>query len=122
MHFRTRKNVVQLVRNTYDANTKKAVATVVARMPLAEPALTAEIRMLLTPKEAEEAQNWIEAQHRLNTLKGELAVLELADKFGLAAQWFEQNADSNAARNAAEQILRSWQRLRTVLKKKGLIE
>jgi hypothetical protein len=122
MHFRIRKNVVQLVRNTYDANTKKAVASVVARMPLAEPVLTKEISAILTAKEVEEAKEWIDTQHRVNALHSELAALELADKLVLAAQWFERSADSHLARNAAHQILQSWQRLRVVLKKKGLIE
>jgi len=122
MHFRNRKNVVQLVRNTYDPGSKKAVASVVARMPLAEPVLTEEIRNLLTEPEVQEVVAWIEDQHRVAVLRGELAVLELADNLALAARWFERNADSNVARNTAPQILQSWQRLRMTLKKAGLFE
>jgi len=85
MHFRNRKNVVQLVRNTYDPGSKKAVASVVARMPLAEPVLTEEIRNLLTEPEVQEVVAWIEDQHRVAVLRGELAVLELADNLALAA-------------------------------------
>ena len=122
MHFRVRKNVVQLVRNTYDAKTKKAVASVVGRMPLAEPVLTNEISGMLTSDEVAETKEWIETQHRLAALRSELAALQLAESLDLATQWFDRNPESKAARNEAPQIVQSWQRLRAVLKKKGFIE
>ncbi|MBG9388181.1 hypothetical protein [Caenimonas aquaedulcis] len=122
MHFRIRKNVVQLVRNTYDATSKKAVASVVGRMPLTDPILTDEIRGQLSPSEISETEEWIAEHHRLTALRTELAVFELATNIDLAAKWLEQNAASDVARNAAPQILQSWQKLRAILRKADLVE
>lgn len=122
MHFRIRKNVVQLVRNTYDPETKKSVATVVARMPLAKPALTGEMRKVLTPQECIQTQDWIDSRHRVVALRAELAVLELPAHLEMAAEWIESNARSPAAMQIAPRIVQSWQKLRQQLKRAGLID
>jgi hypothetical protein len=51
MHFRVRKNVIQLIRVTYDAGKKKGVNTVVGSVRLNRPELSAELQLALTPAE-----------------------------------------------------------------------
>jgi hypothetical protein len=121
MHFRVRKNVVQLVRTTYDASEKKPKATVVGRIPLDRPEITDELRVLLTPSEAEELQEWVSGQHRMTMLREELAALSLAENLELADRWFARQGDSRAAAAAAAAMLQAWQSLRKTLKAKGLL-
>jgi hypothetical protein len=122
MHFRVRKNVVQLVRNTYDPASKKAVATVVGSLALTAPTLTDEIASKLTSDELAEVKTWIESQHHVAALQIELAALQLPSSIALATQWFEQSQREEAALKLTPQILEAWQRLRTVLKRRRLID
>ena len=122
MHFRVRKNVVQLVRNSYDPASKRAVAKVVGRLPLDAPELTDELRAVLTPQELHETREWIDSQHRMHVLRSELAALELPEAMRLAAGWFEKERDSPAAKNAAQELIGAWQQLRRVLREHSLIE
>ena len=121
MHFRVRKNIVQLVRTAYDATEKKPKATVVGRMPLDQPEITDELRSLLTPSEVVEAQDWISGQHRVAMLREELAALSLAENLELADRWFARQGDSQAAAAAAASTLAAWQSLRRTLKARGLL-
>ena len=66
MHFRLRKNVVQLVRTLYNPDTKKPRAVVVGSMLLKQPSVSAELRSKLTEDEVAEAEEWIEGQFRMN--------------------------------------------------------
>jgi hypothetical protein len=122
MHFRVRKNVVQLVRNSYDPASKRAVAKVVARMPLEAPELTDELSAVLTPQELNETRDWIESHHRMHVLRSELAALELPEAMHLAAGWFEKERGSVHAKNAAQAVVGAWQQLRRVLRDQSLIE
>jgi len=121
MHFRLRKHVVQLVRTSYDPDTKKPKAVVVGRMPLKEPKLSAELRSQLTENEITEAEEWIEGQHRMNTLKEELAALTLPESIAAANRWFSRNADDPAAAALVPQLLPALQALRKMLRRKGLL-
>lgn len=121
MHFRLRKNVVQLVRTSYDPATKKPRAAVVGRIPLNQPQLSPELKRKLTEAEIEEAQAWIEGQYRLNSLKEELAALTLPESISLANRWFSSNADKPAAAAIIPQLLPALQALRKLLRKKGLL-
>jgi hypothetical protein len=121
MHFRVRKNVIQLIRTTYDAVEKKPKATLVGRVPLDKPELTEELRTLLTPAEAEELQEWVAGHHRLAMLREEFAALSLAEHLELADRWFARQGDSRAAVMAAAELLPALQALRKTLKAKGLL-
>jgi len=121
MHFRVRKNVIQLVRTTYDGSTKKPRAAVVGRMPLDNPALTAELTARLSEAEIAETQTWIGSQHRVAVAREELAALTLAETLELANRWYLRNGDAAVASAAAAQLLPQWQALRKTLKNKGFL-
>jgi hypothetical protein len=121
MHFRLRKNVVQFIRTSYDRATKNPKATVVGRMPLRQPELSPELKRKLTEAEIEEAEAWIDGQHRMNTLKEELAALTLPESISLATRWFARNADNPAAAAIIPQLLPALQSLRKTLRKRGLL-
>jgi DNA-binding transcriptional regulator GbsR (MarR family) len=122
MHFRVRKNVIQLIRTTYDPGKKKGVNTTVGAVKLARPELSSEVRRELTPEELSEFETWVETHHRTNTLREELAALTLSEAMAQAEKWFEREGDSISARAAAADIVFQWQSLRKLLAKKGLLD
>jgi hypothetical protein len=121
MHFRLRKHVVQLVRTSYDPDTKRPKAVVVGRMPLKEPKLSAELRSKLTEPEITEAEEWIGVQHRMNSLKDELAALTLPESIAAATRWLSRNADNPATVAIVPQLLPALQTLRKTLRKQDLL-
>ncbi len=121
MHFRLRKNVVQLVRTSYNSDTKKARTVVVGRMPLKQPKLSPQLKSKLTEDEIAETEEWIEGQFRMNSLQEELAALTLPESISAAHRWFSRNADNPAAAAIIPQLLPALQALRKVLRKQGLL-
>ena len=121
MHFRLRKNVVQLVRTSYNPITKRPKTMVVGRMPLKQPQLSPELKKKLTEDEISEAEEWIAGQFRVNSLKEELAALTLADSISTANRWFDQNADNPSAAAIALEVLPAFKALRKILRGKGLL-
>ena len=121
MHFRLRKNVVQLVRTLYDADRKKSKTVVVGRMPLKQPQLSPELKSKMTEDEISEAEEWINGQYRMNSLKEELAALTLPESMAAANRWFSQNADSPASMAVALQVLPEFKVLRKMLRTRGLL-
>ena len=121
MHFRLRKNVVQLVRTLYNPDTKKPRAVVVGSMLLKQPNVSAELRSKLTEDEVAEAEEWIDGQFRMNSLKEELAALTLPESISAANNWFSRNTDNPAATAIALQLLPAFKTLRKTLRGKGLL-
>ncbi len=121
MHFRLRKNVVQLVRTLYNPDTKKPRTVVVGRMPLKRPTLSRELKGKLTEDEIAEAEEWIDGQFRVNSLKEELAALTLPETIAAANRWFSRSADNPASTVIALQLLPAFKTLRKMLRGKGLL-
>jgi hypothetical protein len=121
MHFRVRKNVIQLIRIAYDADKKKGVNTVVGSVKLARPELTDELRRSLSPEEVAEFEAWVGTHHRAETLRDELAALTLADTMTRAERWFRRKGGSHAAQATAAEVVGQWQSLRRTLVKNGLL-
>ena len=121
MHFRIRKNVVQLVRTSYNPLTKKPRTKIVGRMQLKQPTLSKELRSKLTEDEIAEAEEWINGQFRVNSLKEELAALTLSESILAANRWFSRNAENPAAMEIALQLLPAFKNLRKMLRGKGLL-
>ena len=121
MHFRLRKNVVQLVRTLYNPDTKKPKAVVVGSMLLKQPNVSPELRSKLTEDEVVEAEEWIDGQFRMNSLKEELAALTLPESISAANRWFSRNTDNPAAMAIALQLLPAFKTLRKMLRGKGLL-
>ena len=122
MHFRLRKNVVQLIRTSYDPDKKKAKTVVVGRMPLKQPKLSAELMSKLTEDEITETEEWIEGHFRMSSLKDELAALTLPESISAANRWFSRNADNPGATAVIPQLIPALQALRKTLRKKGLLD
>ncbi|WP_027962465.1 hypothetical protein [Halomonas halodenitrificans] len=124
MHFRVRKQVVQLVRMNYDPAIKRGRAQVVGSVKLANPILPAELRGQLTAQEVAEFDTWVATQHRSHQLKQELAALTLAEQIDQAREWFEQQGTENeeTARVLAEETLRSIKQLRRTFNQRGLLD
>lgn len=122
MHFRVRKNVIQLVRSTYDASLKRGVATVVGTVGLHRPALSDELRAALTAEEAAEFELWLQTQRRADALREELAALSLSQSMLQASKWFAQAGGTPTARTMAAEIVFQWQSLRRELVAQGLLD
>lgn len=122
MHFRVRKNVIQLIRTTYDEARKKGNNAIIGTVKLAQPELTAELRAALTADEIAAFESWVKTQRRGDALREELAALTAADTMAQAEKWFEREGDSVAARSAARDILIHWQSLRRLFTKNGLLD
>ncbi len=121
MHFRLSKKVVQLVRTLYNPDTKKPKTVVVGRMLLKQPNVSPELRSKLTEDEIVEAEEWIDGQFRMNSLKEELAALTLPESISAANRWFSRNTDNPAAMAIALQLLPAFKTLRKMLRGKGLL-
>lgn len=122
MHFRIRKNVIQLIRTTYDDNKKKGINSIIGTVPLSKPELSDASRMQLTKEEISAFDTWINTQHRTSMLREEIAALTLAETMALAEKWFERDSDSRTTHIVVHDIVSHWQSLRRTLTKKGLLE
>jgi len=105
VHFRIRKNIVQLVRTTYDSEKRRPKAQVVGRIPLVNPLISDELKALLTPDEYREAQVWIARQHRTMMLREEFAAMTLTETLAQARRWFQRQSDTDFAGGVATEIL-----------------
>src|SRR5690606_26865155 len=108
MHFRARKNVIQLIRTTYDAQKKRGVNTIVGTVRHEAPVLDDDLRALLTTEEIEEFCRWRAHWQRLEELKQELAARTLPESLASAIRWFERQDDSEVCRGVANEILPQW--------------
>lgn len=117
MHFRTRKNVIQFVRTTYNRETKKPQAVVVGSIPSGNAVIGDELRSKLSEEEIIQAETWIKQQHHTTLLREELAALTLAETLMLANNWFTRQGDTDAAHIAVVDILPALQLLRKSLNK-----
>lgn len=122
MHFRVRKNVIQLIRITYDPEKKKGVNSVIGTVRLVKPQLSAELQKSLKPEEIEEFEAWLKTRHRADKLRDELSALTLTESMLAAERWFESEGDSNTARQVAAGYVAQWQSLRKVILKNGLLD
>jgi len=122
MHFRVRKNVVQLVRMTYQAELKRGKSQVVGSVRLANLILSDELMEALTEEEVSEFSQWVTTRHHLDQLQQELAALTLAEQLQKAQTWFEHQRNSKAASAIAGDLVIRWQSFRRVLAKNGLLD
>lgn len=117
MHFRIRKNVIQFVRTTYDAERKGPRARVVGRIPLARPEIPPELRRRLTDEELAQATQWIEHEQRTAALREELAARTLADTLAAANRWFQRQEKLEELDWISGSILPEIQALRKTIKR-----
>lgn len=122
MHFRVRRNVIQLIRTSYDAGKKRGVNTTVATVKVTEPVLTAEIRALLTQEEIESFERWLTRHRHVEELKEEVAAMALVESLAAAQRWFEREGNSFIARDVAQDVMAQWLSLRRAWAKRGVLE
>lgn len=122
MHFRLRKNVIQLIRTTYNESKKKGDNVIVGTVKLSKPQLSDELQAKLSSEEINAFETWLTTQHRTEMLRAELAALTLAETMHIAQIWFEREGQSIAAQNAAADIMNVWQSLRRALTKQALLD
>jgi hypothetical protein len=89
MHFRSRNRVIQVIRTTYDATTKKPKAQVLGTLSKQNPEIGDELRLSCKPDELSEIKAYIKNQHQLNRLELEMAARTLVSQLEKAAEWFD---------------------------------
>lgn len=121
MHFRERAQTVQLIRTSYDAESKKGKSEIVGRLAKANPKVTDALSATLTPQERKELASWLAGRATVERLKRELAVRSLPEQLALAEDWFATQKGDDAKILAAS-LVPAWHRLRVALKRNGLVE
>lgn len=121
MHFRERAQMVQLVRTSYDPNTKKGKSEIVGRLAKGNPKVSDALQATLTPQERKELAAWLAGRATVERLKRELAVRSLPEQLALAEEWFATQKGDDA-RLLAASLVPAWSRLRFALKRNGLVE
>jgi len=122
MHFRERGNVVQIIRTTYDAASKKGKNEIVGRLQKANPQVPKTLESALKADERKELAAWLDGYATLGRLKRELAVRTLPEQLGLAEEWFGDKNKGDEARVLALALIPAWSQLRAALKRNGFIE
>lgn len=122
MHFRIRNNIVQVIRTTYDAATKKPRAQIVGRLNRTRPEAGPELLAACTPAEAEEVQRWIAGHSKAHAVATEHAARTLAEQCALAAQWLASTDDLDSARSIAADAQQQWVKLRNQLRRRGILD
>lgn len=92
MHFRTRGKVVQVIRTTYDADTKRAKTQLLGSIKKGAPEIDDELRLSCTPEEYEEAQAWVQNEITARRIEHELAARTLIDQIDKALHWLDTSA------------------------------
>jgi hypothetical protein len=122
MHFRFRKNVVQVVRTTYDPATKGPRTEIVGRLLRSDPKAEPEWLAACTPAEVEEVQRWIGSHLKADAVAVEHAARSLADQIAKAAEWFSATDDLDSARLLAAEVHHQWSKLRSQLRRRSLLD
>jgi hypothetical protein len=121
MHFRDRGNMIQIIRTSYDAESKKGKNEIVGRLVKSNPQISEALEAALSVEERLELTAWLAGHATLERLKREFAARTLPDQLKLARQWFVDKKDDEA-RVLAATIIPMWIQLRVVLKQNGLLE
>jgi hypothetical protein len=122
MHFRFRNNLVQVIRTTYDPASKKPRSEIVGRLSRNEPELGDDLRTACTAAEIAEVKSWIANNLRARAVAAEHAARTLAEQIDRAAEWFASTPDREGARPLAAEVQQQWARLRSQMRRGGLIE
>jgi hypothetical protein len=117
VHFRIRKNVVQLVRTRYNPASKGPRAEIIGRVPLNVLQLPEELRERLTEEECEQARGWFEHNQRTVMLREEMAARTLAETLAAANRWFLRQEDLGQYSWISDNILPELTALRKTIKR-----
>lgn len=123
MHFRQRSKAIQVIRTSYDPNTKGAKNQIVGKILKENPQVSEALKSACSPEELKEVSVWLEQYRGFELLKNEYAAKSLPEQLALATTWFElqQPKDENA-RALATSVFVEWAALRNILKKQQLLD
>jgi len=79
MHFRMRSNVVQLIRTTYDADSKRGKNEVVGTVQRRNMTLSDQVAGKLTEEEKQEFNTFAAAYHNSTALQAKVYAYQIAD-------------------------------------------
>ena len=122
MHFRFRKNIVQIVRTTYDPATKRPRTEIVGRLLRSDPKADTELLAACTPAEVEEVHRWIGGHMKAEAVAVEHAARSLAGQMAKATDWFAVTDDLDSARLLAAEAYQEWSKLRSQLRRRSLLD
>lgn len=112
MHFRTRHNIVQIIRVTYDPLTKRGKNTIVGRLNKSSPTITDDLKNACNEVELNEIRQWIQNAERKHTVQSEHAALTAAEQLQAAAAWLGTQKDKAHAQKVYDQIRGAWLKVR----------
>lgn len=97
MHFRMRSNVVQMIRTTYDADSKRGKNEVVGTVQRRNMVLSDQIAAKLTAEEKQEFETFAEAYRNSTALQAKVYAYQIADiaQQAIAAAEAAEGADHN---------------------------
>ncbi len=79
MHFRPRKNAIQLVRTTYDATTKRGRYATIGNVPKSSLALTDDVAAKLTPEEKQEFETFVTNYRNTTALQAKVYAFQFPE-------------------------------------------
>ena len=114
MHFRDRGNSIQVVRITYDEETKRPRQTVLGR--IAKRTMTPEEELLkaATPAEQAEIRAWIERNSRIVAARAQVEAYSLPEVVRAAIRYFKSVTDETERATLQDMMLEASKRLRRV--------
>lgn len=104
MHFRSRNRVIQVIRTTYDPDTKKPKAQVLGTLDKATPEISDELRLSCKPAELEEIKAYVKNQLSLSRMELEFATRTLVAQMQKAGEWLDTAIASTENEVLAAQI------------------
>ncbi len=122
MHFRFRKNIVQVVRTSYDPATKRPRTEIVGRLSRSDPKADPDLLSACSPAEVDEVQRWIGSHMKAEAVAVEHAARSLAGEIARAAEWFATTDDLDSARLLASELHQQWSKLRSQLRRRSLLD
>lgn len=103
MHFRVREKAVQLVRTTYNADTKKGVATVVGSIPRRTMVLPDDMAEKLSEEEKAEFKAFQSSQSEVALLDAKLAAHTFPSTVRKVISYIEETTNEDE-----KELLRSY--------------
>jgi hypothetical protein len=118
MHFRDRGRSVQLVRTTYNSETKKPETEVVGKLSRPSLNLAEDVKAKLKPEELAEVEQFRSRTLRRENVDLEYSVSQFPQSISKVIEWLK-SADAEAAAALADEVQKPLSKLRRQLIKAG---
>ena len=97
MHFRDRGRSIQLVRTSYNPETKKPATEVLGRLRRPDLEASNELKSRLRPGELAELDAYLSRVGRREVIEREYAATRFAETLALVSSWLETVDEATAA-------------------------